>query len=431
MSEITVPHNFEPRDYQLPLLQAMDTGITRACVVWHRRAGKDKTLINLIAKKMWERKGTYFYFMPTYAQGKKIIWNGMDRDGFKFLDHIPEAVRKRTDNQEMLIELTNGSIFQVIGTENIDTIVGTNPIGCVFSEYSLQDPQAWDFIRPILAENGGWAVFNFTPRGHNHGYDLFKMAESSEDWFAQKLTVDKTNVISKEILRKEREEIVKKDGTDALYLQEYYCSFEAPVQGAYYAHQILQADNDNRITTVPYEPSIPVNTFWDLGVGDSTAIWFHQRVGKENRMIDYYETSGEGLNHYARVLQDKGYFYGDHWAPHDIEVTELGTGKSRLETANELGISFRVAPRLSLDDGIDAARNIFPSVWFDSKKCSRGVDALKSYHKEYDEKNKVYKSRPKHDWSSHGADAFRYFAVSTQQIEAEVPQYDSSKWAIG
>lgn len=435
MSSITLPFEYTPREYQIPLFQAIDSGYKRAAVLWHRRSGKDKTLINLVAKKMYERVGTYFYFLPTYNQGKKIIWNGMDKTGYKFLEHIPRALRARTNDTDMLIETKNGSIFQVVGTNNIDSIVGTNPIGCVFSEYSLQDPKAWDFIRPILAENGGWAVFNYTPRGHNHGFDLWNLATGSPDtWFTQKLTVEDTKAIPQDIIDRERIEMHAKYGNDSLFLQEYYVSFEAPVEGAYYANQILKAEEEKRITNVPVETAVPVNTYWDLGIGDATSIWFTQEVGMEIRVVDYYEASGEGLAHYARVLNEKGYVYGKHTAPHDIEVKELGSGKSRLETARGLGINFQVAPKLSLEDGIEAVRNIFSKCYFDQKRCQRGIDALKSYHKEYDEDNKIYKSHPEHDWSSHGADAFRYFAVSYKRnVYNYTPQstYKPSDSVIG
>lgn len=422
-----LPYNFTPRNYQLDLFKAMDSGTKRAVCVWHRRSGKDLSLINLVAKKMVERVGSYYYFFPFFNQGRKILWDGMDRSGVKFTSHIPKALRKNTNNTEMKIELINGSVFQVIGTDNMDSIVGTNPVGCVFSEYALQDPAAWDFIRPILAENGGWAIFNYTPRGHNHGKDLFDMAEKSPNWFCQRLTVEDTDVISKEVLEQEREEMLQRTGNDALYMQEYYCSFEAPVEGAYYGSALVQAEEEGRITSVPYDPMLPVNTYWDLGIGDSTAIWFSQTVGNELRLIDYFEDSGEGLTHYIKKLQQKPYVYGDHYAPHDIEVRELTTGKTRLETAQSLGMHFRVIPRTGLEDGIEAARNILPRCWFDKDKCERGIAALRSYHKEWDEKNKTWKTRPLHDWSSHGADAFRYFAVGYQDnIRMEdnyVPRY--------
>ena len=401
----------------------MDSGYKRAVAIWHRRAGKDKSLFNLVAKKMLERVGAYYYFFPTYQQGKKILWNGIDRDGNKFIDHIPDVLRKRTDNSEMLIELTNGSIFQVIGTDNINSIVGTNPVGCVFSEYSLQDPTAWYFIRPILAENGGWAVFNYTPRGDNHGRDLYEMAKRDpERWFTQLLTVEDTHAISEDILATEKKEMFEQTGSDALYMQEYYCSFDAPVQGSYYGHLLSRSQEEGKITKVPYEPTMLVDTAWDLGVGDSTAIWFVQSVGHEIRVIDYIENSGEGLNYYVKLLREKPYAYGRHYAPHDIEVREFTNGKSRRETAKLLGIDFTVVPNMSIDDGIDAVRSIIPKCWFDQEKCEKGISCLKNYHKEWDEKDKVFKNKPDHDWTSHGSDAFRYFAVGYRPFKELRPQ---------
>lgn len=410
---IDLPYKFVARTYQMPVIDALNEGRKRAVCVWHRRSGKDKTFVNYMATKMYERIGAYFYFFPTYAQGKKILWDGRDRAGFKFTDHFPRNARKNTNNTEMKIEMENGSIFQVIGTDKIDAIVGSNPLGCVFTEYALQNPIAWDFIRPILAENAGWAIFNFTPRGKNHGYTLFKMAQSDPDvWFAEVLTVEDTGAISRDVLAQERKEIIAKDGNDAFYQQEYMCSFEVPIQGSYYGLQLMQADEQKRIGKVPYEPQARVCTAWDLGIGDEMAIWFFQLVGREVRVIDYYETTGEGLPYYVKYLQNKPYVYDQHYAPHDITVRELGTGKSRLEVAKGLGIDFTVAPMLRVEDGIEAVRNILARCWFDSTNCEKGLSALRSYHKSFDEKNQTFKLRPHHDWASHGADAFRTFAVS-------------------
>lgn len=392
----------------------MDNGKKRAVWIAHRRAGKDKTLLNYTIKKMFERIGTYYYFLPTYAQAKKIIWDGIDGAGVKFLDHFPVEVVRKNNATDMKVELVNGSVFQLIGTDKIDSIMGTNPVGCVFSEYSLQNPKAWDLIRPILRENGGWAVFNYTPRGKNHGYDLYLMAKDNPEWFCQVLTIkDTVSVISEADIEKERAEGMDED----LIQQEYYCSFTAAVTGAYYAKQIQQAEDDTRITTVPYDTKIAVDTWWDLGIGDSTVIWFTQTVGKEIHVIDYYENNGEGLPHYAKYLQSLPYVYGRHNAPHDIEARELGTGKSRLEVAKTLGIAFKVVPNLSVDDGIEAVRGILNRCWFDKAKCKTGLHALREYHKEYDEKKKVFKSYPCHDWSSHAADAIRYFAVGFKDVE--------------
>jgi phage terminase large subunit len=412
---LQIPYKFEPREYQLPLFQAIDSGYKRACVIWHRRAGKDKTLFNLLVKKAVEKVGVYYYFYPTYNQGRKALWENIDKNGMRFLDHVPPQLVKSSDKQQMMIELTNGSVIRVIGTDNIDTIVGTNPIGCVFSEYSLQNPSAWDFIRPILAENGGWAVFNFTPRGKNHGWQLYQLATKSEYWFSQKLSVDDTGALAPEVLANERDEMLLRTGNDALFQQEYYVSFEAPVEGAYFAAQMLQAESEDRIAGVPYDISTEVHTAWDLGVGDSTAIWFYQKVGREIHIIDYYETSGEGLPHYIQVLKQKRYIYGKHYAPHDIEVRELSSGKTRREVARGLGIQFEIAPKVSIEDGIEAARTLLPRCYFDQARCDLGLNALRSYHKEWDDKLGTWKQKPVHDWASHGSDAFRYLALSFRE----------------
>jgi phage terminase large subunit len=416
-NKIRLPHNFEPRDYQIPLLSALDHGYKRAVAIWHRRAGKDLVMLNYICKSMYERVGTYYYFFPTYRQAKKVIWNGMTRDGFKFIDYFPKQLRKRTNDSEMLIEMENGSIFQLIGTDNIDAVMGANPVGCVFSEWSLQNPAAWDYTRPILAENDGWGAFIYTPRGKNHGHTLLETARAYPDtWYSEVLTVEDTKAINPDVLNQEYDEIVRKDGNDSLYRQEYMCDFEVPIQGAYYAAQLLLAEQEGRITGVPYDHNVPVHTAWDLGMDDSMSIWFFQIANQEVHFINYYESSGEGINYYIKYLQDKGYIYGRHFAPHDIAVRELGTGKSRLEVARSLGINFEVGKKLSVEDGIQAVRNVLPRCWFDKEKCDRGISALRSYHKEWDEDNQVFKQRPEHDWSSHGSDSFRCFAVGYREL---------------
>lgn len=414
--EIQIPYNFQPRSYQLPVMEARDGGCKRMVLVWHRRAGKEKTCINITSKEMTQRIGSYYYVFPELVQGRKVLWDGADKDGFRFLNHFPrEYIEGEPNNTEMKLRYKNQSLFQVVGSDNFDSVMGTNPVGMVFSEYSLQNPRCWGHFRPILAENGGWAIFDFTPRGENHAFDLFNLAVNDPNWFCQLLTVDSTNAISKEVLDQERREIVRLDGNDALFQQEYYCSFTSPIQGAYYATQIQQAYAEGRVGRVPHDPSYRVDTWWDLGFNDTTAIWFTQSIGSELRIVDYHEESGQGLPHYFQVLEDKRksfeYAYGTHTGPHDLEVHELATGKSRLETARKLGIDFRVCPKLSIRDGIDAGRNVFKKCWFDKDKCQDGLNSLKNYRKVYDESKRAYLDQPYHDWASNGADAFRYLAI--------------------
>ena len=416
VSELSIPYNYYPRAYQKPFWQAMGPGgKRRAVVVWHRRSGKDKTLLNFTIDQMLsERVGTYYYFFPTYSQGKKILWDGVDKDGFPFLSHFPASMVESRNETEMQIKTINGSVFQIIGTDNFDSIVGTNPVGCIFSEFALQDPSAWDLTRPILRENGGWAVFGYTPRGQNHAYDLYEMAKDNPDWFCQLLTVEQTfldngqRVFTEAMIEAERREGMPEETIQ----QEYYCSFSAGNVGTYYSKLLEQAEAENRITDVPYTPALPVETWWDLGVGDSTAIWFVQAFrGREFRFIDFYENHGVGLTYYAKVVRDRPYVYSEHIAPHDINVREFTTGVSRIEVARDLGLHFEIAPKLLLAEGIDAARRILPLSWFDKEKCKRGLKALKAYRKAFDERKKVYMNTPVHDWASHPADAYRTGAL--------------------
>jgi hypothetical protein len=411
--EITLPHKFTAREYQRPVKKHIESGGLRAVCVWHRRSGKDKSGLNILVPKMVERVGVYYYFFPTFAEGKRILWDGIDRDGMRYLDHFPRnLIDGRPNETEMKIKLKNGSLFQIIGTDRYDRVRGTNPVGTIWSEYSFQNPLVWDIVRPILRENKGWALFLYTPNGKNHGYDLFEMALRNDNWFCEKLTIldtkkpDGSPVITTEDVEEDIREGMDKDRAE----QEYYCSFEGSVQGSYYSQQLKEAEE--RIVNVPWISQIKVDTWWDLGIGDSTAIWFVQVIDKEIHLIDYYETQGEGLEHYAKILQDKKYIYDRHIAPFDIKVKELTTGKTRLEVAKSLGIDFSIAPQLSVDDGIQAVRSLLNQCWFDKVKCKRGLDALKNYHKEYDEIRKDFKRKPEHDWSSHGADAFRYGAIS-------------------
>lgn len=426
---IMIPYRWKPRAYQMPCwqyFQGLDEG-KRAAEVWHRRAGKDLFAINLCQVKSQERIGTYWHLLPTYKQGRAIVWNGFTRDGRAFLDSFHPDLVASKNSTEMRITMTNGSNYQVVGTDDINSLVGTNPIGCVFSEYSLHDPGAYEYIRPILAENGGWALFIYTARGRNHGYSLLEMAKKNPKWHWEVLRAgsgpdrtkrdDGSPVISDEIIQEERDSGMP----EAMIEQEFYCSFDAPFVGAYYGDQMMKLEkSDHLVTHIPYEPTLPLDTFWDLGVNDTCAIWFVQFVGYEIRVIDYYQASGEGLGHYAKVLRGQvflhdrfaDYTYRHHYAPHDIKVRELTSGKARIDAAREMGIKFRVVKMHEVADGIEAVREILPRCWFDTSNCTRGIEALRQYRKEWDEKNKCFKSHPLHDWTSNPADAFRYFAMS-------------------
>ncbi len=423
--EVTLPYHWRPRDYQKAAWEALEGGTKRACLVWHRRAGKDLFSINWVASQVFERVGLYWHILPTYNQGRKVVWEGRTRDGRSFLDHFPDGnnpgpgnyvTRKRDDTMSMWF--ANGSVYQVIGADDPDRLVGANPVGIIFSEWSVMPPRVWEYLRPILAENGGWVIFIYTPRGRNHGYRTFKMAQETKGWFAEKLGVEDTSAVTMEAVEDERAAGMPEE----LVQQEFYCSFDAPLVGAYWGDLMSKMMEDERIAKIPWEPERPVTTAWDLGMADYTAIWFHQLVGHEHRLIDYYQSSGVGLDHYAKILAEKPYTYKEHLVPHDATVRELGTGKSRLEVARKLGLNMRVVPKLPIADGINAVRLLLPKMWMDEEKCQTGLEGLRQYTKErvLDEAGAhgeaVFRDKPLHNWASHPADALRTLAVGLREF---------------
>lgn len=402
-----------PRSYQIPVLKALESGFKRVLAVLPRRAGKDITALNYVIRKMWECPGVYYYIFPTYSQAKKVIWDSMTNDGKRILDYFPEELIIQKNSQEMKIRMKakDGfeSLFQLVGSDNYDSLMGTNPRGIVFSEYALQDPRAFQYIRPILTANGGWALFISTPRGKNHLWQLAELARKSPDWFYIKLSVEDTKHIPIEEIDKER-----RDGlmSEDMIQQEYYTSFEMGVEGSYYSRYMDTMRREQRIGMVSWENGFKVHTAWDIGVRDSTTIIFFQTIGQTVNIIDCYENSKEGLEHYAGVIAAKPYLYGTHIAPHDIRVKEWGSGITRFEKARQLGIKFTIADQYEIPDGIEACRSLFSKLWIDEKNCSDLIKSLENYRQEYDIKRKVYKPRPLHDWSSHFSDAFRYLAIS-------------------
>jgi len=423
VKDITLPYGFKPRHYQKPVMQAFLDGVKRFVLCWHRRSGKDLTILNQMIIEMCRNRGIYYYILPTYSQAKKVIWDNLTIEGKRYLDFFPPDLVANINNHEMKITLINGSVFQLVGSNNYDSLMGTNPRGIVFSEYALQDVQAWNYLRPIMRANPeGIVCFISTPRGKNHFYDLYRMAEGDPDWYAETLTIDDTGFLTEEDMDRERAEGM----SDHLIQQEFYCNFEMGTEGSYYAKYLQDVYNDGRVISASPDPLLPVYTAWDLGMSDSTSIIFFQRVGKDCHIIDYYENHGEGLPHYAKVLQDRNYLYGDHFAPHDIEVRELSHGLSRRDIAKELGIRFRIVPKLSVAEGIEIARGTFPRLWFDRDKCKYLLKCLESYHKEFNDKLNVYSDRPCHDFSSHPADAFRYMCIALKsEIKGAMTQEEA------
>lgn len=429
--EINIPYNWSPRDYQKPLWGALVSGdYRRAIYVWHRRAGKDLFGLNLIIRSaILETAGTYWHVFPTYNQGKKAIWNETDISGRKYLDYIPKELIESKNDQEMKIRFVNGSVYQIVGSDNIDALRGAGIKGAVFSEYAEQRPTAWEVIQPMIMATNGWALFNFTPKGHNHAYELWEMAKQNDQWFTQILTVDDTNqeVFTKAQIEQIKQEFLQRGKPLDLFNQEYYCSFNSAIEGAYYSEQMNRTEKEKRITNLPCESNLPVSTWWDLGVNDTTAIWFTQQIGTEIRVIDFHEDNGKGLDHYVKMIKDKPYIYESHNAPHDIRVREFTSGRSRFDIAWDLGVRFDVVPNIPVADGINAVRSIFNKCIFDKEKCQQGLLALRNYKKQFDEIKNTFKDKPLHDWSSNAADAFRYLAVGIDEkrflANKNQPQY--------
>lgn len=433
MATIRLPNGWSPRPYQLPSWKAWEAGCRRELLIWHRRAGKDDVALHKAAVAAHMRPATYWHMLPEYAQARKAIWNAVNpHTGKRRIDEaFPKALRASTNEQEMFIRFKTGSTWQVVGSDRYDSLVGTPPAGVVLSEWALANPAAWAYLAPILAENGGWASFITTPRGRNHVKTMLDMARSDPAWFTEVLTVEDTGAITLEAIEQQRTEyhsIYGIEQGDALIEQEYWCSFEAAILGAYWGKEMMRAERDGRICSLAHDPSQPVHTAWDLGVGDSTVIWMFQVLAGGVHVLGWYEAHGEGAGHYARMLTDigeeRGWTWGDDWVPHDAKVREWGGGKTRIETLIALKRRPRLVPAHSLADGINAARKTLATTRFDETGCAGGLEALRQYRREWDDKNKVFRETPKHDWCSHSADAFRYLAMAWRQIKVAPPKED-------
>jgi len=401
MPEVTI--DYAPRPHQRALHAALDTH-RFSVVVAHRRFGKSVCSVNHLiraALTCQRERPRFAYIAPTYTMAKAIIWD--------YAQHYSRPIPGVSFNQsELRIDYPNKGQVRLYGADSPDSLRGLYLDGVVLDEYGLMPPRIFsEVLRPALSDREGWAFFIGTPSGKNQFYDVVQQAQRDPTWFYASYKASETNILPPHELAAAR-----KDMTADEYAQEYECSFEAAIKGAIYVSELTAARDGGRIRAVAVDPVLPVNTDWDLGVGDATAIWFSQSLKSgEVRLVDYYEASGEGLPHYVSVLQRKGYVYGEHWAPHDIAVKEFASGRSRLEAAASLGIKFKMAPNVPLEDGIHAARMLFPRCWFDDTKCAAGLEALQHYRWDYNTRLNEFKPVPLHSWASHAADAYRYLAV--------------------
>ena len=422
---IQLPNNWTPKPGQMPALAYLQRGGKRAFWAWHRRYGKDDAALHWTACAAMQRVGTYWHMLPEAAQCRKAIWEAVNpRTGRRRIDEaFPDAICETKRGQDMFIRFINGSTWQLVGSDNYNSLVGSPPVGLVFSEYALANPTAWGFLRMILLENDGWALFVTTFRGKNHAWRLHKMAKAAmeesllrdpsgvPDWYASLLTVDDTQSFDPEGLARERQELIDELGEDegeAMFQQEYYCNPEGAVSGAYFGSGMRLMRTDGRISRCGYEPSIPVDVGFDIGVSDAMAIVFVQRVGTEIRIIDYYEASGESVQTAAKMLQAKPYTYGTFYMPHDIKVREWGNkAQSRYDTALSLGIKpISTVTRISsVADIAHVVRSALPRIIMDSKRCDQLIEHLQNYKKTYNQAMKMWEDRPAKGPARHGIDA--------------------------
>ncbi len=422
MARVSLPNNWHPRPYQHSLWDYLSQGGKNAVAAWHRRAGKDDVLLNHLACAAHERVANYWYCLPAYAQARKALWEAVSpHTGVRRIDQaFPKELREATNEQEMRIKFKNGSTFQLIGSDSFDAVVGSTPAGIVFSEYALANPAAYAFFRPILLENQGWATFVSTPRGKNHFKAMYDFAKKTPGWFCELLTAEQTGVFTKDQLKRELEEYQAQHGDvfgESIYRQEYECSFDAAILGSIWGDLVARADRDGRITEVEHDESHPVMTAWDLGFTDDTAIWFFQMIFGEVHVIDYAEDAGKGIDFYADLLKAKqknlGYRYGTHFLPHDARARTLAAGGKSIQQqlhAHNVG-RLVIAPRLDVEEGIQAGRATFPHCWFDASNCEDGLEHLRNFKREWDDEKKVFSMKPVHDRASHAASAFRTLSL--------------------
>ena len=406
MPNIVIP--YKPRALQKILHGQIDKH-RFSVIVLHRRAGKTVMAINHMLRAALTNKylnPRYAFISPYRLQGKATAWDYIKQ----FAAKIPGT---KFNESELRCDLANGARITILGAENDQAIRGISLDGCVFDETQSIKPTIFpEVIRPALADRKGWCIFIGTPKGRNNFYQLYEQAKKNPKWYACTYKASETDILDEEELQAAKD-VMSKD----LYEQEFECSFQAAITGSYYGTIIEDLVREKRMVSNLYDEDIDVETWWDLGINDQTAIWFVQRYKKEIRLIDYYENTSHGLDHYADVLKNKGFEYSTHIFPHDVKVRELGNyAKTRLEALLDLGIVGEVAPKLSIEDGIESVRRNLINCWFDKDKCGTGIEYLKAYQKKWDDKAQVFKSKPQHSYASHCADAFRT-GIAGQGIE--------------
>jgi phage terminase large subunit len=437
MINVNVPHTgWLPRDHQEPLWKYLveDEG-KRAMAVWHRRAGKDEVALHHTFTAMVKRVGSYWHCLPEYEQARKAIWTSVNaHTGIRRIDEVfPENFRDSCDEGKMFIRLKNGSTWQCIGSDNYSATVGAGVAGIVYSEWALANPSAWAYHRPMVEENNGWATFITTPRGRNHAHALYHHARKSPEWFCELLTVDDTHALTPEALTRARDEYCALYGEDAgraAYMQEYFCDWTAAVLGAVYSREMAEVRREDRILDIEAPPDHYVHRAWDLGVKNDTAIWWFVVSGGQILILDCLAQSGVGVEWFADEIRKReaqhGWLHGTDFVPHDAKVKEWGSGRTRVEIMQSIGLRPLLVPMASIQDGVQAVRRTLPLCVF-HPRCEAGdfsgISAMEQHHREWDDEKKTFRANAVDDWTSHFADAFRYLALSWRHApRREVPE---------
>lgn len=450
MTRIVMPPNgWMPRPYQRalwdyfndPVTKRFDGAGKRAIAICHRRWGKDEIALNMMGKASVTRPATYWHMLPQAEQARKAIWTAINpHSGKRRIDEaFPHEWRENTQENEMFIRFKWGATWQVVGSDNYQNLVGTPPAGIVLSEWSKAHPGAWAYLAPILVENNGWALAITTPEGRNHAYSMFERWRSMPSYFGQLQTIEDSirlcaqhgvrppvSLADVEIQRKEYHDLFGVEAGDALIEQEWFCSFAAAILGAYFGKPVSRAENEGRICDLDVVRGYPINTAWDIGVDDPMAIWVFQVGPGWLHIIDYVEGSNEGFDYYCNWLDQRGYRGGFDYVPHDAKQREPGAegARTRIQTLFALKRNPVLVPNHKPMDRINAGRKLIesPNTFFDASRCAVGLDMLRAHRQEYDTKNRVFRKSAKHDFSSHGADAFGHLAVAVEHPKIATEQ---------
>jgi phage terminase large subunit len=414
-----------PRHYQVDFLQAVRKG-QNVCSVIHRRAGKDVISVQAWLLRALTRVGTHVYLFPLIQQARAVIWKGMDFDGRPFLSAIPEILIAKKNEARMEIELINGSRMVLGGSNNYNGLMGTNPVTIIYSEFSLHNPLARSYLNPILVQNRGIEIFQFTPRGKNHGWEVLDTIRDNPNYFVQHLTCEETFLDeerTQRVIPAHYIEEARRMGMSEEHIrQEFYCDFDVGNIGAYFTREMSDMEQEGRLTFVKPNPSLPLHTVWDLGGTDATACWLFQLEGKYINLVGLVHDSGQGLKWYLDKVelmrQSFGCRWGNHFMPHDVKQAHQGweQAESRLMIARQHGWFFQVTPKVNFEDGIEAMRYVLPKIRIDKTNCQIGIRAIREYQRAYDEARACYQSKPMDNWATHIVDALRYLAVNYRRL---------------